>query len=441
MQKVYLILRNNKQEGPYDLQELLQLPVKDTDLIWVEGRSAAWSYPSEVRDLKPYFSSSTTDAITNHSVKSSDQHERSTPNSSSNKANHIFVSFPHQTTVSHEAKEITPEEALDLKAEALRQKLQAYQNTHAEKESEMIQTKLQRSLDDVAGDYADWAIRSKAKNKKSVPLKPLLLSAFILLTVVTAWTLFSPDTTTQKKAQESAPLSEDQITTTIVEPTIVAPTDQITPDLNIPKEEILISNVKKNSIINSTIKKETILAGTTPEDTPVQNEPLLESQLPVVDKGEVDEPVAIEEKKKKSFGEAIDGFFDKFKSKKGEEGKAPAPTGTERKATKRGEISAEEAVTVDVSDEVKISSNKPSEDWMLGVKGLKLTLQNQSSVVIANALVEVQYFGEDETLLDKKLIEFKNIKPKEKSTVPVPDHRLASHTSHKILSATGITNN
>src|SRR5690349_9577132 len=54
MQKVYLLLRSNRQSGPYSLEELLQLNLKPFDLVWVEGRSAAWQYPFEIPALKPY---------------------------------------------------------------------------------------------------------------------------------------------------------------------------------------------------------------------------------------------------------------------------------------------------------------------------------------------------------------------------------------------------
>src|SRR5882724_9676393 len=50
----YLLLRNNKESGPYSLEALIQLGLKPYDLVWIEGRSAAWRYPSEVDDLKYY---------------------------------------------------------------------------------------------------------------------------------------------------------------------------------------------------------------------------------------------------------------------------------------------------------------------------------------------------------------------------------------------------
>jgi hypothetical protein len=50
----YLLLRSNKKSGPYSLQEIVNFGLKAYDLIWVEGKSAGWRYPSELEELKPY---------------------------------------------------------------------------------------------------------------------------------------------------------------------------------------------------------------------------------------------------------------------------------------------------------------------------------------------------------------------------------------------------
>ncbi len=50
----YLLLRDNKESGPFALDELLHFGLKPYDLIWVQGKSAAWRYPSEIDELKPY---------------------------------------------------------------------------------------------------------------------------------------------------------------------------------------------------------------------------------------------------------------------------------------------------------------------------------------------------------------------------------------------------
>jgi hypothetical protein len=51
---MYLLLRDNKQSGPYSLDELKAKGLKAYDLVWVDGKSAAWRYPSELEELKAF---------------------------------------------------------------------------------------------------------------------------------------------------------------------------------------------------------------------------------------------------------------------------------------------------------------------------------------------------------------------------------------------------
>ena len=50
----YLLLRNNKETGPHSLEDLRGLSLKAYDLVWVEGKSAAWRYPGEINELKSF---------------------------------------------------------------------------------------------------------------------------------------------------------------------------------------------------------------------------------------------------------------------------------------------------------------------------------------------------------------------------------------------------
>jgi hypothetical protein len=50
----YLLLRDNKQSGPYSFEDLKTKGLKAYDLVWVEGRSAAWRYPSEIDELSTF---------------------------------------------------------------------------------------------------------------------------------------------------------------------------------------------------------------------------------------------------------------------------------------------------------------------------------------------------------------------------------------------------
>jgi hypothetical protein len=50
----YLLLRSNKQSGPYTLDQIRAIGLKAYDLVWIEGRSAAWRYPGEVEEFKSF---------------------------------------------------------------------------------------------------------------------------------------------------------------------------------------------------------------------------------------------------------------------------------------------------------------------------------------------------------------------------------------------------
>ncbi len=50
--KQYRLLRSNKETGPYTADELIGLGLKPYDLVWMDGKSAAWRYPSEMNEFK-----------------------------------------------------------------------------------------------------------------------------------------------------------------------------------------------------------------------------------------------------------------------------------------------------------------------------------------------------------------------------------------------------
>jgi len=52
--KQYRLLRNNKESGPYTAAQLIEMGLKPYDLVWADGRSAAWRYPCEIDEFKAY---------------------------------------------------------------------------------------------------------------------------------------------------------------------------------------------------------------------------------------------------------------------------------------------------------------------------------------------------------------------------------------------------
>ncbi len=56
MQSRYYLLRNNKETGPYAIDELLLQQLTSTDLVWVEGEGNIWCHPYELEELTTTYS-------------------------------------------------------------------------------------------------------------------------------------------------------------------------------------------------------------------------------------------------------------------------------------------------------------------------------------------------------------------------------------------------
>ncbi|MEI6947067.1 hypothetical protein V9K67_07700 [Paraflavisolibacter sp. H34] len=206
MHKIYLLLRDNKESGPYSLEELQQLSLKPFDLIWVDGRSAGWQYPGEIESLRAFVAPAPAAATpappaTSPAPRSPEQTPPLTAATSATKkapplpatppdsARHIYVSLPARATAlqpdpSFKVPEPSPEDILERKAEAIRARVQAFTAGKPEtagQEEEDLRTNYTRSLDDMKEEYASWVFRQKNREKRWVLLRK---AALVLLVAV-----------------------------------------------------------------------------------------------------------------------------------------------------------------------------------------------------------------------------------------------------------------
>jgi hypothetical protein len=218
MQKTYSLLRNNKQSGPYTLEELLQLSLKHFDLVWVEGKSSGWSYPSEIDTLKTYVddipkkaeeaifqSQKSPDSTSATPAKTEIRTKKSTPVSSI--AKHVYISLPagaqkdraFTPTISSETTEESADAKLERKALELRNKIQAFAaNKNKPKDDNELDTKYSRPLDDIKEEYSSW-LHQQQKQKKSFPKKPALIISGVGILLIGGYfimSLFSDNKTT-----------------------------------------------------------------------------------------------------------------------------------------------------------------------------------------------------------------------------------------------------
>jgi len=89
----YLLLRNNKESGPFTIEEIQGISLKAYDLIWVVGKSAAWRYPGEIPDLKS-FAPPVPEQLTDRFIRKPDIKKSDSVNSTFTDSPKIKISEP-----------------------------------------------------------------------------------------------------------------------------------------------------------------------------------------------------------------------------------------------------------------------------------------------------------------------------------------------------------
>jgi hypothetical protein len=444
MQKVYLLLRNNQQTGPHSLEELLQLNLKPFDLVWVEGKSYGWSYPSEVENLKPFVAPVTqeTEEIPMQPVAESTQSVTGKP--ASNKK--IFVSLPVAPVLPSVPLPSSPPpvDSIEQRAEALRRRTQSYMPQSPSLQEE-VKTNYTRKLDDIEEDYTSWVFQKKTKKKSVFSKKNRIVAGIIAVGLAGGWwagtaVFHKPESLTTQlgvqangKEEPAAMQDEAEELSSPVSTNVTKSKKQAVASNKLAKKEKNKKQVSTVAVIKETAKKTTpVLVQNKPVEQP-EEKPVL---VPTEEKTEGAVAEAPKQKRK-SLKQILGGLFKKNKNEESAQGN-PKPAdnnNNERNATRRDE---ETAATIDLADQVDVKMNKAADDWMMGVQDLKLTVYNRSNATLKDAAIEVLYYSDQNDLLQKKTLHFSNIGPKKSQTLPAPDHRLADHVDYKILSASGV---
>ena len=447
-----MLLRNNRQTGPYSFEELVQMGLKPFDLIWVEGKSFGWSYPAEIEQLKPYvsepqmqpvLSSQRKEVVASHSFRGDEEHRAIAKILPKN----IFVSLPTGKKVSAEKGQIASSDVLEQKAEELRKRAQDYVSQKDNNDHLALETKYVRSLADAEEDFTSWVYAQKVVKKKAPIRKyatPIAALLFVIaIAVILTMTVFrskpvsvsvTPVVTQAKTIQTALPDSNP------TKQNANEPVTEIENGNKVPAklrdESVIVSQQMRSSIASKPTQK--VLAANNKWEGP-ENNPTV-----IVDNGEMTRVTEqkqsdiAEPGKKEKLGQKIEVFFDNLKNKR-EERKAASVSndGNERSTVRR---SVNEMATLDLTESVTVTANERANDWMMGIQGLKLTLRNNSNHTLKSAEVEVKYFNEDNSLLEKKTVRFFDIPPKKAVSLPAPDHRMADHVNFQVLSAKGIEN-
>jgi hypothetical protein len=383
MHQVYRILRDNKEKGPFSLEELLQLSLKPFDLIWVEGRSAGWRYPSEIESLKPYVEGGQVQKENPAPPRQVHPASQNTRPAINNAAPQMPQPALAEGTGPDGEEELTAEK-LEKKAAEIYMRVQAYAQK-AQDQQEGVQTKYARSLEDLKQEYADWLHKKKSRKKIALPGKGKAVIAILassILVICAAWYFMKGmNRSSSTLAIEKAPGHVRAATLVYEAPAkkqAYNPTPVIT--AKVSTNETGRKELSVDEFIDSV---ERVLAKTN-HTRPI---PRPSKKLPQVATGE------------------------------------PAAESTAQQSIPQNPII--EKRMQPVGPVVKMDAHYLQETNKKNIASLEVTIRNNGDELLRTVAVDVFYYKRGERLFDKETLYFKNILPGNSLTVSKPGNKKA----------------
>lgn len=406
----YLLLRNNKESGPYSLSELQTKGLKAYDLVWVEGKSAAWRYPSEVEELKSFAPIVEEQPYDRFYKKTSDQKQTAesvvvppvqekeivtvVPQKqpvvvSLNKKN-VYVTMPAGQTFVAVKNDPAPEE---IKNKDFVQKPFVNKTIDRKQEDEIspkpgTKTSLVSAASFISTDvesvpdFPDQVKKaSQNSNKKNLPdisayKKPavMLLATIMLLAMgifIGIWINQRGSNSTKQGIAIPQNVADAQHLTGGQQPSAVE-ANQL--KKNIPVSDSVATIVSANSL------------------------PVTENRT----------AVNIDKKKEKAQKEKIADTVAGNASKPAMDSSYISVA--HREATHRGEGAEEKpAPKINIADLVSLSANKYAVGAFGGISDLQLTVKNQSAYPLDLVVVEVQYVQANKKIFKTENLYFHNV--------------------------------
>lgn len=412
----YLLLRDNKESGPHTVNDLVKLGLKAYDLVWVEGKSAAWRYPSEIEELKPYapvaeeqpfdrfFKKNTEEkketppvpkVQSQYAPVAKEEEVKFTPKRS------VFVTLPGQKTVKAEQPAPAPKPVNQAPTPS----------AVIDDISEEAQIKYSQPLDEIKEMYVKTLKQRKSKiARKSFLMTNLkraaVIAGLICVGVLTGFIIKSKPGDKKNITLQTIPASLPAVTNSLSNEVIQDPVQQ---------DKLQAIDQPADEIQN---KKADIKADF---DEPLKNE----QPQPTI---RIRKETMIKQKEKKEFDD-----------KQVSPGVETDPLTGERNKKVRSSSDTEEKPALKIkknslSELVSVSSNDYKRVAFGGIRNLQLTITNNSNFTLDNVIVELQYLKPSEEPLRTENIRFHSVAPNGTSTIRVPDTNRGIKVVYKIIS-------
>ena len=434
----YLLLRDNKESGPFTMDDLLSFGLKPYDLVWIQGKSAAWRYPSEVDELKPFAPAVEEQPFDRFYKKNNEEKkEELTP---------VVNDYPQRTPVAKEDPPVNNEEynryiPAAKKEEEIKfvPKKSVFVTLPEHKQAEVkkniqplvqekpipaptisitenpaaAEIKYSQPLDEIKEMYVKTLLERKDKNaKKGIVInllkKVAVFGGLIVLGVLAGFIIKSKSGKGNKEVgqtlQASPLVSNNQVN------------ESVTGSVQ-ENESVIDPSVQKNQ------KDEQEPSQKTGESTPTSDEPttvrIRKETMLIVPKEREEFPARQIEPQPSEIDPVTGERASKIRSN------TSVKSAEEKAVMKPGKNSLHDLVSVASNDYKRVAFG--------GIRNLYLTVTNNSKYELDNVIVELQYLKPSEEPLKTENIKFKSIAPNTSTTIRVPDTNRGIKVSYKII--------
>lgn len=419
----YRLLRSNREMGPYSLEEIIALGLKPYDLIWVDGKSAAWRYPSEIVELKPYspiveeqpydrfFKRPVPVTESKQSLEKKPveektgiavlDEEQATPKDRTQSPIVVVMPKKDHTRVTI-IKPFEPVREKEKIAEPLQKKAEIKPETtpvipleiKEEASSGLVEmeTKMERSLDEIKDMYVKTLLQRKEKFNRRKRLgewgKYAAGGLFVgALGTLMFLTLTNKPPRPEPLASTPVQLVNDQEAEKNRQPGLLP---ALTVEASLPEEPSAQVNEPMTAKTGTPGKTKAVSTNPGQTSEPVEQQTL--TQSPVI-------PPATDGSREKLTREKKDG-------------------------TPRSNEELMRLVSVDANDYKRLSFG--------GIKDLQLTVSNKSSFVLDQVVVELNYLKPSELPLKTETVTFRSVAPNGSMTIRIPDSNRGIKVSYKV---------
>ncbi len=440
----YLLLRDNKESGPYTMDDLLNFGLKPYDLVWVQGKSAAWRYPSEIEELKPFAPAIEEQPFDRFYKKNNDEKKEEFPTP----VEQHYVSPPvgkkeelpdnneysRYAPAAKEEIKFTPKKSVfvtlpDRKQvqEAVKKEVQPVQPTPVPspaisitENSAAAEIKYSQPLDEIKERYVKTLLDRKDKKAKKGFIVSLLKKAAVFVGLI-ALGILAGFFFKSKQGKENA---------------IARQMLQATPLVNNNTVDIPSSSASFQKDDAPVTKAPVEKVQQDEETEPVQKikeaVKINEEQEPTTVRIRKETMLIVPKEKKEDFPARQPQFSqrpsetDPITGERNSKVRTANDNAMEEKAVMRSGKNS-------LHDLVSVSSNDYKRVAFGGIRNLYLTVTNNSKYELDHVIVELQYLKPSEEPLRTENVKFKSIAPNASATIKIPDTNRGIKVSYKII--------